>query len=89
MKGFRLGRSQKLSTTSRGRKSSTCQDLKPVNEMLTSRGICLNWSSRSIVNSYLLFFRSLEPSVNLKLDFSGELIIFSAFFNLCFYSVSL
>lgn len=52
--------------------------------MFTARGICLNWSSRSMVNCYLLLFRSLELSLNLTLDFSGELILFSAFFNFCF-----
>lgn len=41
-----------------------------------------------MVNSYLLLFRSLELSLNLTLDFSGELILLSAFF-ISYYSVSL
>lgn len=43
-----------------------------------------------MINSYLLLFRSLEISLNLTLDFSGELILFFfAFFNFCFILVSL
>lgn len=37
-----------------------------------------------MVNSYLLLFRSLELSLNLTLEFSGELILFSAFLHFLF-----
>lgn len=74
------GWSKKTSqTTSYRLNRSTHWDLKPINVMVTSRTICLNWSLRLMVNSYLLLFRSLELSWNLKLDFSGELIIFCLF----------
>lgn len=42
-----------------------------------------------MINSYLLLFRSLELSLNLVLGFSGELILFFAFFNFLFNFVSL
>lgn len=37
-----------------------------------------------MVNSYLLLFRNLGLSLNLKLDFSGELMLFSAFLHFLF-----
>lgn len=72
-------------TTSCRLNRSTRWDIKPINVTVTSRTVCLNWSLRLMVNSYLLLFRSLELSLNLKLDFSGELMIFCLFFFLCHF----